>query len=197
MASTVHVIKRYANRKLYDTSRSRYVTLDELADMIDGGEEFQIIDNQTKEDLTRVTMAQILVEREKRGKRAGPLPALRGLIRNKGEQISRRLSEPVVNLRTSVEESVTRLIRTSEERAAETRDQVQAWLDHNQALFEEMQNRVDERVKQIIGRLDLLGQLDALRKRVERLESMNAGGKVEPAEATTETQAETREKPVA
>ena len=50
------VIKRYSNRKLYDTKDSRYVTLLQIAEMVRGGEEVQIIDNNTKEDLTEVTL---------------------------------------------------------------------------------------------------------------------------------------------
>ena len=57
------VIKRYANRKLYDTEQSTYVTLDEIEQMIKDGEELKIIDNKSKEDITHVTLAQILFER--------------------------------------------------------------------------------------------------------------------------------------
>ena len=60
------VIKRYSNRKLYDTKDSRYVTLLQIAEMVRGGEEVQIIDNNTKEDLTEVTLAQIIYEEKKR-----------------------------------------------------------------------------------------------------------------------------------
>src|SRR5262249_11748109 len=60
------VIKRYTNRKLYDTVESRYVTLDEIAQMIKGGAEVKIIDNRSKEDLTSVTLAQIIFEEEKK-----------------------------------------------------------------------------------------------------------------------------------
>ena len=63
------VIKRYTNRKLYDTVESRYVTLDEIAAMIKEGVEVRIVDNRTKEDLTSVTLAQIIFEEEKRGPR--------------------------------------------------------------------------------------------------------------------------------
>ena len=60
------VIKRYTNRKLYDTVESRYVTLDEIAQMIKGGAEVKIVDNRSKEDLTSVTLAQIIFEEEKK-----------------------------------------------------------------------------------------------------------------------------------
>ncbi|HXX95213.1 MAG TPA: polyhydroxyalkanoate synthesis regulator DNA-binding domain-containing protein [Planctomycetota bacterium] len=59
-------IKRYSNRKLYDVARKRYVGLEELARRIAGGEEVQVVDHRTRQDLTTVTLAQILLEREKR-----------------------------------------------------------------------------------------------------------------------------------
>ena len=74
------VIKRYTNRKLYDTVESRYVTLDEIGEMIKQGLEVKIIDNRTKEDLTSVTLAQIIFEEEKKKNRM-PLSVLREIIR--------------------------------------------------------------------------------------------------------------------
>lgn len=81
------VIKRYTNRKLYDTVESRYVTLDEIAAMIKEGVEVRIVDNRTKEDLTSVTLAQIIFEEEKK-KNQMPLAVLREIIRHPGESIS-------------------------------------------------------------------------------------------------------------
>src|SRR5512140_433072 len=81
------VIKRYTNRKLYDTVESRYVTLDEIAAMIKDGVEVRIVDNRTKEDLTSVTLAQIIFEEEKK-KNQMPLAVLREIIRHPGESIS-------------------------------------------------------------------------------------------------------------
>ena len=63
--STTKIIKRYSNRKLYDTERSCYVTLDEIALMIREGEELKIIDKDSGENLTSVTFAQIIFEAEK------------------------------------------------------------------------------------------------------------------------------------
>lgn len=161
------LIKRYANRKLYDTARSRYVTLDEIAEMIKGGDDIQIIDNQTKADLTAVTMAQILVEEEKNGRRARPLPALRELIQ-------RRIAEPVSHIRTSVEESVIRLIRSGEERAEETHRQVKQWIEQNTRSLEDMQRRLDERVKggaRVEALAALEAQLTSLGVRLARIEA--------------------------
>jgi polyhydroxyalkanoate synthesis repressor PhaR len=67
------VIKRYANRKLYDQQASRYVSLDDLLVLIRAGEDVQVLDAGTGDDLTSVTLAQVILERERA--RRGGLPA--------------------------------------------------------------------------------------------------------------------------
>ncbi len=87
------VIKRYSNRKLYDTKDSRYVTLLQIAEMVRGGEEVQIIDNNSKEDLTEVTLAQIIYEEKKANSRAVPLQTLKDLIHTRTEKVLSDLRE--------------------------------------------------------------------------------------------------------
>ena len=77
------IIKRYANRKLYDTQHSRYVTLEQISEMIRAGDDVKIIDNKSKEDLTSVTLAQIIFEEEKK-KSFMPLLAMRNIIQSGG-----------------------------------------------------------------------------------------------------------------
>src|SRR5499426_3014273 len=79
------IIKRYANRKLYDTEHSRYVTLDQISEMIRNGDDVKIVDNKTKEDLTSVTLAQIIFEEEKKQRSFLPLAAMRNIIQSGGE----------------------------------------------------------------------------------------------------------------
>lgn len=82
------VVKRYANRKLYDTVESRYVTLPQIAELVRQGEDVRIIDNNTKEDLTSMTLAQILYEEERKQSRASlPLATLKDLLHASGERI--------------------------------------------------------------------------------------------------------------
>lgn len=84
------VIKRYGNRKLYDTLGSRYVTLHQIADMVRAGEDVQIIDNLTKEDKTEVTLALIISEELKERPSTIPLETLRALICiNKSTEVSK------------------------------------------------------------------------------------------------------------
>ena len=62
-----HLIKKYANRKLYDTRTSRYVTLEGIADLVRDGHEIKVVDRETGQDLTQVTLSQIVLVEEKRG----------------------------------------------------------------------------------------------------------------------------------
>jgi len=78
---TARTIKRYSNRKLYDTHDSHYVTLQQIAALIRNGDEIRVIDKTTQQDLTAATMAQIIFEEEKRGPRL-PAEGLRRIIRS-------------------------------------------------------------------------------------------------------------------
>ncbi len=142
------VIKRYSNRKLYDTERSKYVTLDEIARMIKAGEEVTIIDNETKEDLTSVTLTQIIYEEEKRESRM-PLAMLRNLIQTGGEALTeffdKSVKTPALEAQRSVEKlrdaatrSVTELTGSAkrmfaERKAEEFRKAVSAELEDLEA----------------------------------------------------------------
>lgn len=83
------VIKKYANRRLYHTGTSAYVTLEDLARMVREGEEFEVFDAKTGEDITRSVLAQIIFEEEaKEGQNLLPIPFLRQLIQFYGGQMS-------------------------------------------------------------------------------------------------------------
>ncbi|EQC47551.1 polyhydroxyalkanoate synthesis regulator DNA-binding domain-containing protein [Bacteriovorax sp. Seq25_V] len=77
----VRIIKRYQNRKLYDTHQSCYVTLEEIAQIIREGHEIQVIDNKTKNDITYMTQIQLLFDQEKKSTRAGDVELLKRVIR--------------------------------------------------------------------------------------------------------------------
>jgi polyhydroxyalkanoate synthesis repressor PhaR len=88
------LVKRYGNRKLYDTSESRYVTLEEIARWVRAGEEVRILENDTGEDLTAITFAQIILEEERRKSGLLSLPVLREIIRH-GESALKGLAQTV------------------------------------------------------------------------------------------------------
>ncbi|MCC6620997.1 MAG: polyhydroxyalkanoate synthesis regulator DNA-binding domain-containing protein [Deltaproteobacteria bacterium] len=98
------VIKRYANRKLYDMSQSCYITHEEIAALVQGGEDVRIVDNKTKADLTSTTLTQILLDEERRVRRSLPIDTLK-------EFFARRVRQPVVNLREEAEKRVREMLQ--------------------------------------------------------------------------------------
>lgn len=88
------VIKKYDNRKLYDLSQSRYVTLEEIADLVRAGKKVQVVDAKTNEDLTNLTLAQIIVEDARSKKHALPSEFLHQLIQY-GQSIQEAFQQSV------------------------------------------------------------------------------------------------------
>ena len=97
----MRTIKRYPNRKLYDLERKRYVTLDDISVMIQDGEDIQVIDHETGDDLTSVTLSQIIFEREKKQSGFLPKSIFTALIRTS--------TAPIDYLKKSVSTSVSAL----------------------------------------------------------------------------------------
>ncbi len=85
------IIKKYANRRLYDTSTSSYVTLDHLSDLVRRGVDFEVRDAKTGEDLTRGVLSQIIFEQESKGSGSLPTSFLRQLIKFYGQNVQAML----------------------------------------------------------------------------------------------------------
>ncbi|HEX8901971.1 polyhydroxyalkanoate synthesis repressor PhaR [Vitreimonas sp.] len=81
------VIKKYANRRLYNTAASSYVTLDHLSEMVREGVDFVVLDAKTGDDITRSVLTQIIFEQESKGQNLLPVQFLRRLIRFYGDQM--------------------------------------------------------------------------------------------------------------
>jgi polyhydroxyalkanoate synthesis repressor PhaR len=81
------LIKKYGNRRLYDTAQSRYITLEELADQVRNGADVRVVDAKTDSDLTQSTLAQIILE-SRGGSRLLPVPLLVQLIRMGDEALA-------------------------------------------------------------------------------------------------------------
>lgn len=88
----MRVIKRYSNRKLYDTEDKRYVTLEEVAALVRGGADVKVLDNETEEDLTTVTLSQILLEKERKHKSQLPKSFFTNVLQS-GAKIKEALVE--------------------------------------------------------------------------------------------------------
>ncbi|MGE5602631.1 MAG: polyhydroxyalkanoate synthesis regulator DNA-binding domain-containing protein [Nitrososphaerales archaeon] len=106
------VVKRYPNRKLYDTAAKQYVSLEGVADMIRRGEPVQVIDHASGEDHTTLVLTQIIVEQEKRGTGFLPLDVLTGLVEAGGNTLAtlrQRLTVPLDVLRQVDDEIQARI----------------------------------------------------------------------------------------
>jgi polyhydroxyalkanoate synthesis repressor PhaR len=88
------LVKKYGNRRLYDTTTSRYITLDELTDRIRDGEEARVVDAKTNQDLTQLTLTQVIVETRGAGHLL-PVPLLHQLIRLKDDALAEFLGRYV------------------------------------------------------------------------------------------------------
>jgi polyhydroxyalkanoate synthesis repressor PhaR len=170
------IIKRYSNRKLYDTKDSRYVTLLQIAEMVRTGEEVQIIDNNTKDDLTEVTLAQIIYEEQKAHSRNVPLQTLKELIHARTEKVLADLREgPIGRLipgSKPPDEKAPEVVAPKEKE--KERESKPTLVDQAKEKFEEVQHQLDERIKAILVTFRPLQQLQQevrrLNERIEELE---------------------------
>ena len=153
------IIKRYANRKLYDTEHSRYVTLDQISEMIRNGDDVKIVDNKTKEDLTTVTLAQIIFEEEKKQRSFLPLAAMRNIIQSGGEwfaEAQRRVQSILPGKRKddtlSETEAPTDGAESTDENAIKKRSlaSLREWVDHSKHRLDEWQKQVDTKIRTTI-----------------------------------------------
>lgn len=87
-AQKIVTIKKYANRRLYDTEKSTYVTLEDLCQLVKEGTEFKVVDARTAEDLTRATLTQIIFEQESKGYNLLPTNFLRHIIKFYDDSLS-------------------------------------------------------------------------------------------------------------
>ncbi len=122
MAAQRHVIKKYANRKLYDTQTSRYITLGGISELVREGHDIQVIERDTGRDLTSVILSQIMATEEKRGRTDGaaaPAPVrAHGLF----DYVRQRLSGPAALVSSTVERGrsdLEELVDLAVERALE------------------------------------------------------------------------------
>jgi polyhydroxyalkanoate synthesis repressor PhaR len=195
------IIKRYANRKLYDTQHSRYVTLEQISEMIRNGDDVKIVDNKTKEDLTSVTLAQIIFEEEKKQRSFLPLGAMRNIIQNGGEwfaEVQRKVQSILPGKRkddaaaetapadaetvdeppppeddgeAAGAETATAVVRRGREGLVALRE----WVAHSKVALDDWQKRVDGRIRSAVEGISPFSGLNkdvkALSERIAELET--------------------------
>ncbi|MBX3024895.1 polyhydroxyalkanoate synthesis regulator DNA-binding domain-containing protein [bacterium] len=177
--SPVRLIKRYGNRKLYDVEASRYVTLEGIRALVQSGEDVRVVDNDSGEDLTRVTLAQIIYEAEKKPNGGGTLslPLLRRLVQFGDEAVRdlrrgvERGREALESMREGVQELVNRRTATKGKKGASLLEEL---LEAPQRTLDDLQHRIDAQVRQSVERVThhpaLRGELKRIEQSLRQLE---------------------------
>jgi polyhydroxyalkanoate synthesis repressor PhaR len=136
-------IKRYQNRKLYDTSRSCYITLDDLAEMIRSGDDIVVLDNKTSKDITSNTLTQVIFETEKKAKTLIPNHLLQDIIKIGGGSISEFFQK--------TQKRVQKTVKTGAREIAQVKGEIQ------------------KRIEDVTGVSHLHHEIDLLEKKVSHL----------------------------
>jgi len=164
----VVLIKRYANRKLYNTQTSRYITLKGIGELVEAGREVRVVDNETGEDITSVTLSQVLVDTE-RHNRGVPGTLLSELIQRGGDVLYSALRKGVGETAgpiTEFQRNVRRLIGARERDA----EKLQEWVA---LATPDLEGLVQRAVEGVVRALDLprRSDVEALSRNLERVVS--------------------------
>jgi polyhydroxyalkanoate synthesis repressor PhaR len=178
------LIKRYSNRKLYDTVAKQYITLEGIAELIRQGQNIQVIDHATGEDLTAVTLTQIIFEQEKKQSGFLPRSVLADMLQAGGErltQLQRNLASQLAFL-LPVDEEINRrvhiLVRRGEIAEAEGRRLLDKLLELGASSLYSRMIPGEKEVERVLKKRDIpthedlervLAQLDALSSELEQL----------------------------
>jgi len=186
----MHKIKRYANRKLYDTTDKRYVTLNQIAEIVKAGEEISVKDNKTGKDLTSATVSQILA-RDKKGKsddigssvlirllRKGP-----GALVDYGWKYVSLWERALTMADEEIDRLVDRLVKDKELSKSEGSKLKKDILGRADDLRNWIKDKIDQRVNEVLGRMNLAtkdqvarltARIESLTKKVRKLEKAYA-----------------------
>jgi polyhydroxyalkanoate synthesis repressor PhaR len=153
MSPEPHLIKKYANRKLYDTRTSRYVTLDEIAELVRDGHDIRVVDRDTGGDLTQVILSQIVLTEEKRGPK-GIVDAGTDALQERGQALLSYVRRTLVpgelvseverrrgNLEGVIDEAIERTLRRLKMPSRHDIDRINERLDKLQAQVKRSNGR--------------------------------------------------------
>lgn len=186
--NTVRVIKKYQNRKLYDTKDSCYITLDEIAKLIKKGEDVVVVDNKTKADVTSIILTQILVDQEKSAKSILPLTMLRDIIQHGQGSLFEFIQRYVLmgidseqEKRVEAERYIDRLVTRGDLTKAEGKTLLKEVLDSPEREKVDFDQFIGDRVSTTLKQMTNMGDLekslstlatkiDSLQQKIEELE---------------------------
>jgi len=143
------LIKKYPNRRLYDTAISRYITLEEIRDLVLAGTEFKVVDKKTDKDITRSILLQVIAEQEEKGTPIFSTDYLSQIIRFYGDNLQSSISrylehslEPFVEQQQAVKEKLKQLVGNNPIQSIRemTRQNVPLWTAIRQEILNDLTN---------------------------------------------------------
>jgi polyhydroxyalkanoate synthesis repressor PhaR len=170
------VIKKYANRKLYDSTAKRYLTLDDIARLVQQGEKVHVIDNNSRQDITNVVLSSIILESAKKEEAVLPDTMLIGLIQKRGEAVMETLKKSVVagvEAAEIVQKEVEKRIKGAIEKGREQADSVAAMAESIEFIAKDLITRIQKTVEETVAKnvSNLLASMDIpSRREIEQLE---------------------------
>jgi polyhydroxyalkanoate synthesis repressor PhaR len=142
--SEERLIKKYANRRLYDASQSRHITLDDIRKLVIAGERLKVVEDKTNEDITRLILLQVIADQEQFGRPILSTPLLESLIRFYGNSLQGFLStyleksvETFMRQQEVVQAQLSRMMSTAPLSAMSelTRQNLEAWTRMQETMF--------------------------------------------------------------
>lgn len=182
----MHKIKKYANRKLYDTTDKRYISLDQLSDLIKDGEEVVIVDNRTGEDITSTIVSQLLARDKKEDDTEVPTSMLIQLLRKGSDTIfdyTKKYTTLFQGAMTLAEDEIDRLVgilvkdkELSETEGSRLKKEISGYAEN---LRKWIGDNTDKRIKEVLKVMNLATK-DQVLELTEKLEKL--GKKIEKFE---------------
>lgn len=181
-------IKKYSNRKMYDTDQKQYITLDQLSDLIKAGEEVIIEDNDTGEDITSSVLSQILSREKPKGENGVHVGILTQLLRKGGDTISgyakkyTTLWQSVYTMaEDEIDKIVNKLVKEKELSETEGRNLKKELVGYADNIKKWLGERIDKRINEVLNMMNLAtkeqvqelqAKIEELGRTVERLEKL-------------------------
>lgn len=174
----MHLIKKYANRKLYDTTEKRYVTMDGLAALIKAGQEVRIIDNETEVDLTAQIVSQLLAREKSADANALPSSVLmqmlrkgRGTLFGYGKKYVSLWQSALLMSREELDRLINGLVREKELSESEGKTLKNEMVGYSTGLRKWMKDNIDQRVNEGLSMMNLASQ-DQVAALTEKVDSL-------------------------
>lgn len=147
------LIKRYANRKLYDTKAKRYLTLDDVAELIQRGESIRVMDNETGQDVTNVVLSSIILERAKRDESILSDALLIEMIQKRGEAVVEAVKKSVaagMGAAEMIQQEIEKRLKEAMEKGREQADSAAAIAESLGFMLKELVTQTQKTVEQTI-----------------------------------------------